>query len=110
MENFTTKKPDDYIISTDNTYSVKEFINLSCKILNIKIIWKGKGLNEKAYVNKINRKNLLIEVDKKYFRPLDIDYLRGDYSKAKRILKFKPKYTFESLVREMLSSDIKKFS
>jgi len=104
------KKPDDYIISTDNTYSVKEFINLSCKILNIKIIWKGKGLNEKAYVNKINRKNLLIEVDKKYFRPLDIDYLRGDYSKAKRILKFKPKYTFESLVREMLSSDIKKFN
>ena len=104
------KKPDDFIIATGKQYSIKQFINLVAKKLKMQIIWKGKGLNEKAYVNKINRKNLLIEVDKKYFRPLDIDYLRGDYSKAKRILKFKPKYTFESLVREMLSSDIKKFS
>ena len=83
------KKPDDYIISTDNTYSVKEFINMSCKILGIKIVWK-KGLNEKAY-HIVGKKNkIFIKIDKKYFRPLDIDYLRGDYSKAKKQLKFKP--------------------
>jgi len=103
------KKPDDFIISTDNTYSVKEFINLACKILKIKIIWTGKGLNEKAYINKVKKSNLFIQIDKKYFRPLDINYLRGDYSKAKRILKFKPKFNFEELIRDMLQSDINKF-
>ncbi len=102
------KKPDDYVISTDNAYSVKEFINLVCKILKFKIIWSGKGLNEKAYLNKISKKNLIIEIDKKYLRPLDIDYLRGDYTKAKKILNYKPKISFENLVRDMLSSDIQK--
>ena len=87
MENSSTKKPDDYVISTDNTYSVKEFINLACKILKLKILWRGKGYNEKAYIDKVSKKNIFISVDKKYFRPLDINYLRGDYSKAKRILK-----------------------
>ena len=103
------KKPDDYVISTDNTYSVKEFINLACRILKIKIIWRGKGFNEKAFINKVNKKNLFISVDKKYFRPLDINYLRGDYSKAKKILKFKPHYNFRDLVEEMLISDINKY-
>ncbi len=102
-------KPDDYVISTDNTYSVKEFINLACKILNLKILWRGKGYNEKAYIDKVSKKNIFISVDKKYFRPLDINYLRGDYSKAKRILKFKPKYKFRDLVEEMLISDIEKY-
>ena len=102
-------KPDDYVISTDNTYSVKEFINLACKILNLKILWRGKGYNEKAYIDKVGKKNIFISVDKKYFRPLDINYLRGDYSKAKRILKFKPKYKFRDLVEEMLISDIEKY-
>ena len=103
------KKPDDYVISTDNTFSVKEFINLACKILKIKIIWRGKGFNEKAYINNVNKKNLFISVDKKYFRPLDINYLRGDYSKARRILKYRPKYNFKDLVEEMLNSDLKKY-
>ena len=103
------KKPDDYVISTDYTYSVKEFINLACRILKIKIIWRGKGFNEKAFINKVNKKNLFISVDKKYFRPLDINYLRGDYSKAKKILKFKPHYNFRDLVEEMLISDINRY-
>ena len=103
------KKPDDYIISTDNTYSVKEFINMSCKILGIKIVWKGKGLNEKAY-HIVGKKNkIFIKIDKKYFRPLDIDYLRGDYSKAKKQLKFKPKYNVKDLIKEMLDEDIKRY-
>ena len=100
------KKPDDFVISTDNTFSVKEFINLACKILKIKIQWKGKGLNEKAYEIKNKKKLLLIKINKKYFRPLDIDYLRGDSSKAKKALKYKAKYNFKDLVKEMLYSDI----
>ena len=102
------KKPDDFVISTDNTYSVKEFINYACKILSIKIKWQGKGLNERCYDITGKKKILFIKVDKKYFRPLDINYLRGDYSKAKRILKYKPKYRISDLIKEMLLSDIKK--
>jgi len=100
------KKPDDFVISTDNAFSVKEFINLACKILRIKIQWKGKGLSEKAYEIKNKKKLLLIKINKKYFRPLDIDYLRGDSSKAKKVLKYKAKYNFKDLVKEMLYSDI----
>lgn len=74
--------------------------------MKIKLIWKGKGKNEKAYEVKGNKKILLIKVDKTYFRPQDINYLKGDYSKAKRILKFKPKYNFKMLVKDMLLSDI----
>ncbi len=101
------KRPDDFVISTDNTYSVKQFINLACKILKMKITWEGRGLNEKAYEIKKNKKILLIKINKKYFRPLDIEYLRGDSSKAKKLLKFKAKYKFEDLVKDMLYSDIK---
>ena len=102
------RKPDDYVISTDNAYSVKEFINLACKILKIKLVWVGKGIHEKGYeVKKNNKKKLFIKIDKKYFRPLDINYLRGDYSKAKRVLKYRPKYNFKDLVYDMLMSDIK---
>ena len=101
------KKPDDYVVSTDNAFSVKDFINLACKILNIKLVWTGKGLNERGYqITKNNKRKLFIKIDKKYFRPLDINYLRGDYSKAKKILKYKPKYKFKDLVSEMLTSDI----
>jgi len=102
------KKPDDYVISTDNAYSVKEFINLACKILKIKLVWSGKGLNEKCYeITKNNKKKLFIKIDKKYFRPLDINYLRGDHSKAKKILKYRPKYNFKDLVYDMLVHDVK---
>ena len=82
---------------------------MSCKILGIKIVWKGKGLNEKAY-HIVGKKNkIFIKIDKKYFRPLDIDYLRGDYSKAKKQLKFKPKYNVKDLIKEMLDEDIKRY-
>jgi len=101
------KKPDDYVISTDNAYSVKEFINLACKMLKINLVWRGNGFNEKAYeITKNNKKKLFIKIDKKYFRPIDINYLRGDYSKARRILKYKPKYNFKDLIYDMLMSDI----
>ena len=100
------KKPDDFVIATDNTCSVKDFINLCCKILGIKIIWKGKGLKEKAYSVIGKNKKLFIKIEKKYFRPLDINYLRGDFSKARKILKFKPKYNLIDLATEMIKSDL----
>ena len=100
------KKPDDYVIATGSTYTVKQFIEEVCKILNIKLKWIGKGFNEKAYELIGNKKKLLIKVDKKYFRPLDINYLKGDASKAKKLLKYKPKYDFKMLVKDMVLSDI----
>ena len=100
------KKPDDYVIATGQTHSVKEFINTACKMLDIKIKWVGKGISEKAYEIKKNKKILMIKIDKKYFRPLDINYLKGDPSKAKRILKYKIKYKFKDLVEDMILSDI----
>ena len=106
MENNAAKKPDDYVIATGSTYTVKQFIEEVCKILKIKLLWTGKGKNEKAFEIKGNKKKLLIKVDKKYFRPLDINYLKGDASKAKKILKYNPKYNFKMLVKDMLISDI----
>ena len=100
------KKPEDYIISTGSICSVKEFLNKCCNILNIKIYWSGKNLKEYAYILKNRKKIILIKVDKKYFRPLEVNFLRGDSSKAFKKLKFKPKYNLINLAKEMLKSDL----
>ena len=100
------KNPDDYIISTGAICSVKEFINKCCFILNIKVLWSGKSLDENAYIIKNNKKNILIKIDKSYFRPLEVDYLRGDSKKAFKKLNFKPKYNLNSLIKEMIDSDL----
>ena len=100
------KKPDDYIIATGVTCSVKEFINKCCKLLKIKIYWAGKKLNEHAYVIQKRKKVILIKVDKSYFRPLEVDYLKGDSKKAFKKLKFKPKYNLNSLIKDMITSDL----
>ena len=100
------KKPDDYIIATGATCSVKEFVNKCCKLLKIKIYWAGKKLNEHAYVIKNRKKVILIKVDKSYFRPLEVDYLKGDSKKAFKKLKFKPKYNLNSLIKDMIASDL----
>jgi len=102
------KKPKDYVIATGKSYSVKEFVNLCCKYLNLKIVWSGKGYNTKAYIDKNGKKELIIKVDKKYYRPLDIDYLRGNPKKALKELNFKLKYNIRDLVKDMLDSDILK--
>ena len=102
------KKPKDYVIATGKAYSVKEFIDMCCKYLRLKIVWEGKGLNEKAYLIKGKKKELLIKVDKKYFRPADIEYLKGDPRKALKDLNFKFKYDIKDLVKDMLDSDIEK--
>jgi GDPmannose 4,6-dehydratase len=100
------KKPKDYVISSGKQYSVKYFIYLVSQELGIKIIWKGKGINEKGYLN--NKE--IIFIDKKYFRPAEVDSLLGDSSKARKELKWKPHYDIYKLVKEMVSEEIKKFN
>ena len=97
------KTPDDYVISTGKQYSVKDFINLSLKELNIKYYWKGKGIHQKCYDE---NGNCFIECDKEYFRPLEVDTLLGDSSKAKKELNWKPKYNTTKLVKEMVSEEL----
>ena len=101
------KKPEDYIVATGKTYTVKHFINVAGKILNLDIKWSGSGLNEVGYLLKNNKKQIIIRIDKKYFRPNEVDYLKGDARKAYKKLKFKPKYTFLQLVQDMIKNDLK---
>ena len=100
------KIPKDYVIATGQNHSVKDFINMTTKILNLKTQWVGKGLNEKL-INKLNKK-IIIEIDKKYFRPTEVENLKGDYLKAKKDLKWKPKTNFKNLVKMMIEADLKR--
>ncbi len=99
------KKPEDFVISTGNAYSVKDFINEIIKQLNIKAKWTGKGLGEKL----INQKNnkVLVKINKKYFRPAEVNFLKGDSSKARKKLNWKPKFKLSDLVKIMLEEEIK---
>ena len=102
-------KSDDFVIATGKTCSVRDFVNECCKYLKLNILWVGKGYNEKCYLINNNKKKLLIKVDKKYYRPLEIDYLKGDPKKAFKELNYKLKHSLKDLVKDMLDSDIKKF-
>ena len=97
-------KPEDFVICTGKQYSIKEFINLVSKELNLKIRWKGKGLTEKGYDT---QNNCIIECNKKYLRPAEVDTLKGDFSKARKVLKWKPKHNIKSLVKDMISYEFK---
>ena len=96
------KKPDDFIISTSKTISVKSFINKVAKKFRIEIYLKGKGRWEKAYEKKTHR--VLIRINKKYYRPTEVDFLRGDFKKAKKILKWKPQMTINNLIDDMINN------
>jgi GDPmannose 4,6-dehydratase len=101
-------KPDDYVIATGETHSVREFVEEACKVLGIDLEWKGKGIREKG----INKKtgDIIIEIDPIYFRPAEVDLLVGDASKAKEKLGWYPRTKFKKLVRMMVDSDYKKES
>ena len=101
------KKPDDFIIATGKQYSIKQFVNKVAKKLKMPVTWKGKGMNEKGYNNK---KEPIIECDKNYFRPLDVNTLLGDSSKAKNELKWKPKIDINMLIDEMIEFELKNIS
>lgn len=99
-------KPDDYVISTGETHSVREFLEESCKVLGINLIWKGKGIDEKGLDKETGK--VIIEIDPIYFRPTEVDLLIGDCSKAKKILGWTPKTKFKELVKLMVESDFER--
>ena len=97
------KTPQDFVIATGKQYSVKQFIDLVLEELKIKHKWIGKGINSKCY----NAKGVpIIECDKEYYRPLEVDTLLGDASKAKKILKWKPRVKIKELVKEMIDHEM----
>jgi len=98
------EKPDDFVLATGETHSVKDFINLVFGIIELPLEWEGEGLNEIGFNPKTKKK--YIEIDPYYFRPAEIDSLVGDYSKAQKELGWKPKYNFNRLVEEMVHYEI----
>ncbi len=98
-------KPDDYVISTGETHSVREFCELAFHEIGIDIEWKGEGINEIG-LNKSNG-NVIINVNPKYFRPTEVDILVGDSTKARNNLGWKPKISFNELVKMMVQHDLK---
>ena len=100
------KTPDDYVLATGKAHSIREFINVSCKFLNLKIKWIGKGINEKA----INLKNgkVIIKINSIFYRPTEVDFLKGDSTQAHKLLNWKPKTSFKNLVKLMIDEDLKR--
>ncbi|MEO6883008.1 MAG: GDP-mannose 4,6-dehydratase [Bacteroidia bacterium] len=101
------KVADDYVLATGKKVSVRKFVEMAFAEVEIKLEWKGKGIEEKG-INTANGKTL-IEIDAEYFRPTEVDLLVGDASKAHKNLGWKPKYKLEQLVKEMMESDLKLF-
>ncbi|SFG89810.1 GDPmannose 4,6-dehydratase [Desulfotomaculum arcticum] len=99
------EKPDDYVIATGETFSVRDFVELAFSEVDIRIDWQGEGLEEKG-VDKDTGK-VLVAVDPNYFRPAEVNFLLGDPAKAKNKLYWKPKVTFKELVKTMINADMK---
>lgn len=101
-------KPEDYVIATGENHSVREFVEESAKHLDMEIIWQGKGHKKKGIDKKSG--NTIIEIDPRYFRPSEVDFLIGDASKAKNKLGWNPRVKFKELVKIMVEADLKKES
>ena len=98
-------KPDDYILATNETHTIREFIEEAAPYVNMNIEWNGEGVNEKG-IDK-NTGKVIVEVDPKYFRPAEVDLLLGDPTKSKNELGWEPKVKFKELVKIMMEHDIK---
>jgi GDPmannose 4,6-dehydratase len=98
-------EPDDFVIATGETHTVREFCNLAFEEVGIKLEWKGEGIKEQGIHSKTG--DVLIEIDPKYFRPTEVEFLLGDPTKAKEVLGWNPRRTsFEALIQEMMQSDL----
>lgn len=95
-------KPDDFVIATGETHTVREFIQECCDYLKYDLKWEGSGEDEKGFINGVE----LINISSKYFRPAEVDILLGNSSKARRDLGWVHAHTFKSLIQDMLQSDI----
>jgi len=101
------EKPEDFVLATGKTTTIREFCNLSFKELGIEIKWEGEGENEVGIDQSSNK--VIISIDNNYYRPTEVDLLIGDASKAKKLLNWTPKYDLESLVKEMVNTDYQLF-
>ncbi len=101
------KKPDDWIVANNKEQTVKEFIEIVSKKLKIDLKWSGNGVKEKGIDKKTGK--VIIDINPKFFRPSEVDYLKGDYSKAKKYLKWKPSISTSKLVDEMIETEISKY-
>ena len=99
-------KPDDFVLATNETHSIREFIEETFNVLGDEIIWKGAGLEEKGLLKSTGKE--VVAIDPRYFRPTEVDILIGNPAKAKEILGWEPKTTFKDLVRLMVKSDFEK--
>ena len=108
------KKSEDFIIATEKQYTVKFFVEKCFEYLGIKISWSGKGINEKAKIKNFDKNKypnlkkgmVVIKIDKKYFRPNEVDNLIGNSSKARKLLKWRPKTSINKLISEMMDYDL----
>lgn len=98
------EKGDDYVLATGEMHTVRECCEFAANEIGIDIEWKGEGVNEVG-IDKATGKEI-VKVDPKYFRPAEVELLLGDATKARTVLKWEPKYTFESLIREMVKFDL----
>jgi len=94
------EKPDDYVIATGEQYSVKDFVEAAAPYFGFNIEWRGEGLDEFGYCLNTNR--TVVKVNPRYFRPAEVETLLGDPTKAKTVLGWEPKFTFDGLVEEMV--------
>lgn len=97
-------KPEDFVIATGETHTVREFCKLAFKEAGYEIEWRGEGIDEKGVDKETDK--ILVEIDPKYFRPVEVDLLIGDSSKAQKVLGWKPKVTFQELIKMMMANDL----
>jgi len=98
-------EPDDFVLATNETHSVREFVEETCKHLEFDLEWQGDGVNEKGVDRKSGK--TLVQIDPRYFRPAEVDLLIGDYNKAKEKLGWEPSVKFSELVKIMVDTDMK---
>jgi len=97
------EQPEDFAIATGKQYSVRQFVDIAARHVDLNISWRGQGVEEQGYDQD---GNCIVEVDPRYFRPTEVETLLGDPSKAKEKLGWEPKISFEELVREMMENDL----
>ncbi|MEW6088377.1 MAG: GDP-mannose 4,6-dehydratase [bacterium] len=111
-------EPDDYVVGTGESYKVREFVETAFKYAGIEIAWEGKGVNEKGIIHSltsslqpptssIKKGDVLIEIDPRYFRPTEVDYLKADVTKAKKKLKWQARVNFQELIKIMVDYDLR---
>ncbi len=97
-------KPDDFIVATGKSISVRDFLIKCFNFVGIEIEWQGEGVNEKG-INKSNG-DIVVEIDKRYFRPLETNYLQGNFSKIKNEIGWTPETNIDQLIEIMMKSEL----